>query len=54
MAQELRALAAPPEDLGSIPTHTCLDLQFQGIQQEYTQHTLLKQKLGITGTIDAG
>jgi len=41
LAQQLRALAALPEDLGSIPNnhiaaHNCLQLQFQGIQHPHT------------------
>lgn len=41
MAQQLRALAALPEDPGSVPSthmaaHNCLKLQFQGIWHHYT------------------
>ena len=42
MAQWLRALTAPPEDPGSIPSthmaaHNCLWLQFHGIQHSHTE-----------------
>jgi hypothetical protein len=40
MAQQLRALAVLPKDLGSVPsTHNCLKLQFQGIWHLHTQDT---------------
>ena len=56
MAQQLRALAALPEDLGSIPSTnvavcTCLYLQFPGIQHPRTHihagKTLMHIKLKI-------